>query len=363
MKRTLLLSFMVASALAGYACSSDSTSEPPPTNNPDGSVDTDTGTTPDKDGGGGTDATTETDGTVPTGNPIEGVGAPTVVAAFSTQYLEGPAWVGNSLYVSEITVPGNLIQFSPGAAVGDQVKLVRTAAAGSIIIGSTPDPKVANNLLSVEVIDQAAGGSIVRTPVATVPAAGTPIALTTDGGGPPAFDSPNDIVVNKDGVMYVSDPGYQNPGTVNNHIWRISATGEVFETVSSNRPNGIALSPDEKTLYVSYTDNPSRIDKFALGAAGAIGAKTKFVDISPGNNTADGLAVDTAGNVYCAVKDGVDVFKPDGTKWGHIPTVAGRAINGIAFGGADKKTLFMTANGGAQGGLLQVTVKVAGITQ
>src|SRR5205085_10907906 len=130
-----------------------------------------------------------------------------------------------------------------------------------------------------------------------------------------------------------------------NHIWRISATGEVFETVSSNRPNGIALAPDDKTLYVSYSDNPSRIDKFPLtGAGGVIGAPTKFVDISPGTNKADGLAVDTAGNVYCAVKDGVDVFKADGTKWGHIPTPANKQVNGVAFGGADKKTLYMTIN-------------------
>lgn len=361
MKRTLLLSFMFTSAMVGYACSSENTNNPPPTPNPEAGTETDTGTPGDKDSSTQTDGNVETDGSVPSGNPIEGIAAPTVVAAFTTQYLESPAWIGNALYVSEINVPGNLIKYDPAAAVGEQAKLVRSAAAGVILLGNAPDPKTANAVLSIEIVDNSASGSIVRTPLATLPATGTPITLTaTDAGGPPAFDAPNDIVVNKDGVIYLSDPGYQNPATVNNHIWRISATGETFETVATNRPNGIALSPDEKTLYVSYSDNPSRIDKFVLGAAGAIGAKTKFADIAPGTNTADGLAVDTGGNVYCAVKDGVDVFKADGTKWGHIPTVANRQINGLAFGGADKKTLYMTAN---SNGLLQVTVKVAGLAQ
>lgn len=355
---------MVSSALFGtYACSS-SKEEPTPTPTPEGGTDTDTGVPGDKDSGGPTDSGTQTDSTTPNDNPIEGIAAPTVVAAFTTQYLEGPAWVGNSLYLSEYATPGNLLQFTPGAAVGDQVKLVRTATAGVIILGNTADPKTANTLVSCEVNDNAAGGAIVRTP-ATVPGTGTPITLTTDGGGAPAFDSPNDLVISKDGVIYVSDPGYQNPATANNHIWQIKPSGEAVETVSSNRPNGIALSPDDKTLYVSYTDNPSRIDKFALGTGGAIGAKTKFADITPGTNVADGLAVDSSGNVYCAVKDGVDVFKSDGTKWGHIPTVGARQINGIAFGGADKKTLYMTANGNGTvpAGLLQVTVKIAGLAQ
>lgn len=347
--------------MVGYACSSTK-DEPTPTPTPEAGTDTDTGIPGDKDSGGQTDGNVETDGSIPSGNPIEGIAAPTVVAAYTTQYLESPAWVGNALYMSEINVPGNLLQFTPSAAVGDQAKLVRTGAAGVIVLGNAPDPKTANALLSIEITDGVASGSVVRTTgLPTIPGTGTPLALTaTDAGGPPAFDAPNDIVVNKDGVIYLSDPGYQNPGTVNNHIWRISATGETFETVATNRPNGIALSPDEKTLYVSYSDNPSRIDKFALGTGGAIGAKSLFVNITPGTNTADGLAVDTAGNVYCAVKDGVDVFKNDGTKWGHIPTVATRQINGIAFGGADKKTLYMTAN---SAGLLQVTVKIAGLAQ
>ena len=357
---------MFISALVGYACSSENTDNPPPTPTPEAATETDTGTPGDKDSSTQTDGNVETDSSVPSGNPIEGIAAPTAVTAFPTQYLEGPAWVGNSLYVSEYATPGNLIQFTPGAAAADQVKLVRAAAAGTIILGNAPDPKTANAILSLEVVDGTGSGAILRTPVATVPAAGTAITLTaTDAGGPPAFDAPNDIVVNKDGVIYLSDPGYQNPGTTNNHIWRISPTGETFETVATNRPNGIALSPDEKTLYVSYSDDPSRIDKFVLGTGGAIGAKSTFASIVPGGNVADGLAVDTGGNVYCAVKNGVDVFKPDGSLWGHIPTVGTKQINGLAFGGADKKTLYMTVNvgGGSTGGLLQVNVKVAGLAQ
>src|SRR5436190_21706373 len=103
MKRTLLLSFMSASMVFAYACSSskeDPTPTPTPTNeggpgNDGGGTDGNTVTD------GGTDGNTP-DGTVPTGNPIEGVGNPTAVAAFgASQYLEGPVWLGTSLYVSE----------------------------------------------------------------------------------------------------------------------------------------------------------------------------------------------------------------------------------------------------------------------
>ncbi len=371
MKRTLLLSFMGSFGLLAYACSS-SDSNPNPTPQPEAgtSSGTDTGTS----GSSGTDTGTSSGipdtglpDTGPTDNPIQGIAAATVVAPFTaTQYLEGPIWVGTALYVTEYApaTGGTLIQFTPGAA--DPTKQVRQAAVGSSMIGNTYDTKN-TTLVSVEITDNTQSGAIVRTP-ATAPGVGTPIAITTEAGPGPAFDAPNDVVVNSKGVMYVTDPGYQNPGTVNNHIWRITPgatalVADAVETVSSNRPNGIALSPDEKTLYVSYSDTPSKIDKFALDATtGAIGASTPFVASLAPSTEADGLAVDTAGNVYCAVKDGVEVFKKDGTKWGKIPTISGKQINGLAFGGADKKTLYMTCNA-PNGGLLSVKVNIAGLTQ
>ena len=189
-----------------------------------------------------------------------------------------------------------------------------------------------------------------------------PVTLNYVDAGASVFNSPNDIVVRTDGTMFVTDPGYQDPNTVNNHIWRIRPNGDVFETVTEGRPNGVALSPDQKTLYVSFTSPAAGlpvINKYAVAIAdGALGPAVKFADVGPNDSAADGVAVDTAGNIYVAVKNGVDVFKADGSaKWGHITTT--KLVNNVGFGGVDGKTLYMTSTTG----LLQVTLKVAGLTQ
>jgi gluconolactonase len=361
MKRRLLpLALIIASTIV-YACSSSSDDgEPAPTPTPEGGSTPDTSTS-DPDTSTIPDSSTGDTSIPPTGNPIEGIAAPAAIAGFDGIYTEGPQWRGDALFFTEAKVDGHFLKFNPAAAVSvtNPIEVRSVVVAGTIPLGSTFDEK-GNTFVTCEVNSGAAGGQLIRTPAAGLAGSvGTPIVLTTDAGPPPMFDSPNDLVARKtDGTLYVTDPGYQNPGTVGNHLWRIKpTTGEAFETATDSRPNGIGLSPDEKTLYVSYTDAPSKVIKYAVAVDGAIGAGTPFAAIVPGDSLADGLAVDTSGNVYVAVKNGVEVFKADGTKWGHITTT--KIINGLAFGGADKKTLFMTSDTG----LLSVTVKIAGLTQ
>jgi len=381
MKRRILpLSLIVASALVAYACSSEST-DPPPANDagpldetgtpipPDGSI-------PVTDGGG--DGAIKDTGTGDTaipanGNPIEGIAAPVAVAILNNLYVEGPQWFTNGLYFSEYAPGGALVKLTlPGTVVR-----VRNAAAGTIPLGTTYDAK-AQTLLTIETNDGTSGATLVRMPTtgsATItlgaedpPRVGTPIVLTTDAGTPPMFESPNDLVVRKtDGTIYITDPGYQTtPAT--NHIWRVKpGTNEVFDTEAPGRPNGIALSPNDSILYVSFTNPtgdvaPTVMKYPVVAATGALGVPTKLADIAPGgtqavNSAADGIAVDTSGNIYVATKTGVEVFKPDGTKWGKINTT--KVINGVAFAGADLKTLFMSSDTGG----FTVTVKIAGINQ
>jgi gluconolactonase len=362
MKRRLLpLSLIIASTIV-YACS-DSSDEPPttPIDTPEtGSTTPDTSTN-DPDTSTAADTSTADTSVPPSGDPLAGIGAVTSIAAFNDIYTEGPQWRGDSLYFAEAKPNGHLLKFNPAlaASLTNPVEVRSVVTAGSIPLGTTFDEK-GNTFITCEVPEGAGGGQLVRTPATgAAGSVGTPIVLTTDAGVAPAFDSPNDIVARKtDGTLYLTDPGYQNPGTAANHLWRVKpTTGEVFETVTDSRPNGIALSPDEKTLYVSFTDAPSKVMKYPVAADGAIGAGAAFTTIMPGDALADGLAVDANGNVYVAVKNGVDVFKPDGGKWGHIATT--KIVNGLAFGGADKKTLFMTSDKG----LLQVTLKTAGLLQ
>jgi gluconolactonase len=354
-RRILPFSLVVCGAILAYACSSSNgTDTPAPPPGDEGGGPTVDGAKPDEDSSTNPDGAKTDSSIPPTGNPIEGIAAPTAVPGFTAPAVptEGPVWHTDGLYFSTTGSPSHLVKLTPPSTTDD----IHAVAAGSLALGNAFDPKT-STFVSCEAISLAPSPmGLTRTPLAGGPSA--PITLNFDAGGG-AFDSPNDLIVRKDGTIYVTDPGYQNPATLNNHIWRVTPTGNVFETVVQGHPNGIALSLDEKTLFVSFTDPAApampTITKYPLAVAdGALGVGTKFTDVATAVGSLDGLAVDTGGNVYAAVVNGVDVFKADGSKWGHIP--AGK-INGLAFGGADHKTLFMTSDDG----MFQVTVKVAGI--
>jgi sugar lactone lactonase YvrE len=98
--------------------------------------------------------------------------------------------------------------------------------------------------------------------------------------------------------------------------------------------NGIILSPDEKTLYVT---NGAVVIAVDVGADGALTNQREFGTLR-GGQAGDGSAVDAQGRVYVATGSSVDVFAPDGKFLGSIPGPQG--LHGTAFGGRDKKTLF-----------------------
>lgn len=357
MKRRLLpLALVIASSIV-YACSDSSDDAPTnPDTTPEGGSGADTSTT-DPDAATNPDTSTGDSSVPPTGNPIEGVGAPVAIPSVAALYAIGPVWRTDTLYFSEFKPDGVLIKLKPPANTPEPFRAA-PLTAGYELLGSTFDEK-GNSFVTCEVAagPGARGGQIVRTTAAGVASA---VAVNFDAGV--MFDSPKNVVARKtDGTLYITDPGYQvDPQNLitTNHIWRIKPNGDIFETQVTGRPNGIAFAPGQASLYVSFTDAPSKITKYPIAADGALGAGTPFAAVAPADSTADGLAVDASGNVYVAVKTGVDVFKPDGSKWGHIGT---KAVSDLAFGGADKKTLYMTNNNGAVGaGISTVTVKIAG---
>ena len=109
-------------------------------------------------------------------------------------------------------------------------------------------------------------------------------------------------------------------------------------------PNGLALSPDEKTLYVANTRWTQYIHAIELDAAGNMVRRKVFADMSidATNGVPDGMKVDTAGRVFCTGATGVWVYEPDGTKVGIIETP--EVCANIAFGGPDLRTLMFTAS-------------------
>ena len=102
------------------------------------------------------------------------------------------------------------------------------------------------------------------------------------------------------------------------------------------RGNGILLSEDEKRLYVT---NDSSIVVFDVQGPGRLTNQREFTKLEKGGQ-ADGLAVDTAGNLYVAAGPGVQIYNRDGKYLGVIPTPPGRPT-GQAFAGADRKTLYV----------------------
>ncbi len=166
------------------------------------------------------------------------------------------------------------------------------------------------------------------------------------------LNSPNDAVYASDGSLYFTDPPYGLEGLEEspareldfNGIYRLSPGGDLELLVrDQTRPNGIALSPDESTLYVANSDAENKVwMAYDLDASGASNGRV-FYDVNDqvAAGAADGMKVDLAGNLFATGPGGVWVMAPDGTHLGTI--VTGEVTANVAFGD-DGRTLYMTAS-------------------
>lgn len=298
-------------------------------------------------------------------NPIEGIEPPAALVDVGVEFTDGPAW-HPGLGVLFFTTPleeGALYRVSPDgrqSKIRDGVRAQNTQPIGNTVTA-------AGDLITVE------AKRIVRL----IAGAGDPAVIAVnyansaqsadDAGAPTGdgqFDTLNDVVARKDGTLYVTDPGYfANPEAAANRIYRVNPAGEVevvetFDDVP--RPNGVTLSPDESALYVGFSAPAAGtlpfIRKYTVNEDGTLGDWTKFIDIGPENSAPDGMTVDKAGNVYVATTAGVEVYKPDGKPWGtvQVPEIP----TGLAFGGEDLGTLFITTQGVK---IWQIKPKLAGL--
>lgn len=176
------------------------------------------------------------------------------------------------------------------------------------------------------------------------------------------LNSPNDIVVKSDGTLYFTDPPYGLPQqTVGkeqevNGVYRLDREGNLTLVVSDfPRPNGLAFSPDEKTLYIADSQE-HHIRAFDVAPDGSLSRGRLFADMkTPGKQGApDGMKVDTNGNVFCTGPGGVWVFTPAGVHLGTIETPEVPA--NVCFGDRDGKTLYITA----QTGFYKIRLRNAG---
>lgn len=170
-----------------------------------------------------------------------------------------------------------------------------------------------------------------------------------------AFNSPNDLAIHSSGAIYFTDPPYGRIGAFRNNerpldyqgVYRVVPGEEpTLLTKKLRAPNGIALSPDEKTLYVAQSDSSNLIYMaYNVLDDGSIDEGRVLLDVTelgrqrPGS--CDGLKVDTEGNLFATGPGGVLVISPEGK---HLATIrTGDKIANCGFGD-DGHTLYMTSN-------------------
>lgn len=201
--------------------------------------------------------------------------------------------------------------------------------------------------------------AIVRTRLdAAGQAAGDSIVVDRYQGR--RLNSPNDVVVGRDGSIWFTDPpygilsdreGHQAASEQrSNHVFRFDPASGGLRSVSDliEEPNGLAFSPDERVLYVSDTSAALRTDgsghhhimAFDVLANQDLANPRVFAQVSPG--LSDGFRVDVNGFVYTSSADSVQVYHPDGTRIGRIAVP--EKVGNLCFGGDGGNELFICAS-------------------
>ena len=263
--------------------------------------------------------------------------APVEKIAGDFKFTEGPVWIAAKSELLFSDIPANrIVRYKDGMC-----ETFRTPSNNSN--GLTLDKQ--GRLIACE-----HGRRVSRTE-----SDGTITALAERFEGK-RLNSPNDVVVKSDGAIYFTDPLF---GVKRDEreldfagVFRIAPDGKTLTLVAKDfqKPNGLAFTPDEKILYINDTER-GHIRAFDVATDGSL-ANGRIFAQAPG---ADGMKVDTAGNVYCACKTGVMVFDLTG-KLLHTYATPEQPTN-LAFGEADWKALFITA----RPTLYRVRVSVPGI--
>ena len=288
------------------------------------------------------------------------------VLADGFDWSEGPVWVKQGAFLLFSDVPQNVIfHWKEGQRVREWLK-------PSGHTGSEPrGGEMGSNWLVIDaqgrlVICQHGDRRMARmdAPLSAPAPRFSTIADRYEGA---RFNSPNDAVFHSNGDLYFTDPPYGLIKQTDDPAREIPYQG-VFRhrsgTVSlltreMTRPNGLAFSPDEKTLYVANSDPAAPIWRaFDVRPDGSLGASRVLFDASAlaknRRGLPDGLKVDTEGNLFASGPGGILILSREGKHLGTILT--GQATSNCAFGD-DGRTLYITADMY----LMRVRVKAKGM--
>ncbi len=239
-------------------------------------------------------------------------------------FADGPVWSLEDFLLFSDTVTDKQDKFTPGKGVSE----IASRAGGTA--GNAYDEK--GNLYTCEFRERRVTRTAKNGKVEV-------IAARFEGK---RLNAPNDVVVRRDGNVYFTDPAFGNQEDTReldfNGVFRVTTRGQI-EAVAQwkTRPNGLALSPNGRILYVSDSDGQS-IHAFDLDRGGAASNERVVVSKIPGAPA--GLRTDEMGNIYVAAKD-VLVYSPQGElvrsfKLAETPS-------NLAFGDPDFSTLYVTA--------------------
>jgi gluconolactonase len=246
------------------------------------------------------------------------------VVATGLRFADGPVWSLEDFLLFSDTVTDKQHKFTPGKGVSE----IGTRPGGTA--GNAYDEK--GNLYTCEFRERRVTRTAKNGKMEV-------IAARFEGK---RFNAPNDVVVRRDGNVYFTDPAFGNQQDTReldfDGVFRVTTRG-VIEAIAKwkTRPNGLALSPNGRTLYVSDSDGQA-IRAFDLDRAGVASNEHVLVSKVPG--VPAGIRTDEMGNLYVAAK-GVLIYSPQGEL---IRTIQlGETPSNLAFGDPDFSTLFVTA--------------------
>jgi gluconolactonase len=274
------------------------------------------------------------------------------VLASGFEWAEGPLWLEDQQALIFTDVPANkiwkwtekdslLLYLTPSGYLGDRTDKREPGANGLALDAS-------GNLILCQ-----HGERQVGKMRATLDAPKPDFEALATGFEGKRFNSPNDLVYNSKGQLFFTDPPYgMDPWDEKQldfqGVYRLDSDGKVNLLIDTlSRPNGIALSPDQKTLYIAQSDpEKARYYAFELDDAGnVISGRVLFDATALQSETRkglpDGLKVHSSATIFATGPGGVLVLSPDGKHLGTILTENGTANCGFDTG---EKYLYMTAD-------------------
>jgi gluconolactonase len=266
-------------------------------------------------------------------------------------WSEGPVWVKNGSYLLFSDVPANTVyKWKEGEKITEFLK--PSGYTGVMPYGDEPG----SNGLIINNLGQLVSCEHGDRRISAMPLDIGGKRTLADNYQGKRFNSPNDIVQKSNGDYYFTDPPYGMPKKEKDTsretelfgVYRIGKNGVVSLIIKDlTRPNGLAFSPDEKTLYVAQSD-PDRayLMSYPVLADGKVGKGKILFDATPMvkeglKGLPDGLKIDKKGNIFTTGPGGILVISPTGKLLGRIET--GEATANCAFGN-DGSTLYITAD-------------------